>query len=107
MGLLISVYRDAGGDCSLNGISSNHDFLTVVNVEGPFEPSEKAPAVWLVPGNVPNSAKLVPNDPSVSGKRGMMGGNFGGTSDSRFRVAVEKLIGGHVSIVPIHDRFEG
>jgi len=105
MGMIVYVYRDTLGDCTLNGISSSHDRLCVVNVDGPFEPSDDCPAVVLKPGNIPKALpKLVPEEDE--GHWVMMGGNYAGTSDSRFSRAVEAMCGVHASIVPIHDRIE-
>jgi hypothetical protein len=36
----------------------------------------------------------------------MMGGNYGGTSDSRFNEAVQHITGFRPGVVPIHDRYE-
>jgi hypothetical protein len=117
MGLIINVYRRPDDyDCSLNGVSNQHTELTVVNVDGPFEPKSNRPAVALVAGNLPGTLKIVPAvkvDVTSEGPqwitpgRPMMGGNYGATSDSRFSEACEKLLG-HVfyGAVPIHDRFE-
>jgi hypothetical protein len=110
MGLVINVYRWAGPDCSMRGISAQHDKLCVVNCVGPFEPSEDCPAVELVKlrhGNV----VLQPVDPEYHGGGGkwlMFGGNFGYTSDSRFNAKVRELSGYDFSFpVAIHDRYEG
>lgn len=102
MGLLANVYRN-GAPCSLNSIQG--DKVCLINVSGPFEPSDKYPAVELVPGFLPNTAKIRPV--TDNGKRGMMGGAYVATSDSRFSEAVEKLTGGaFYGAVPLHDRFE-
>lgn len=110
MGLIIGVYRDASGsDCTLNGVSSRHANLTVVNVDGPFEPTPERPACWLVKGNLPGTVKIVVVEPGTDGKWSMMGGNYGGTCDSRFNRAVERITGQTQCYgpVPIHDRYEG
>jgi hypothetical protein len=112
MGLLVSVYRTRGMDCTRNGISHRADTLCLVNVSGPFEPDAQAPAAWLMPGNAPGTVKIVPA--SHDGKAycmpagwWMMGGNYAATSDSRFTEAVERILG-HVfyGAVAIHDREE-
>ncbi len=110
MGLIVHIYRDTGMDCTLDGISKLFDYLTVVNVEGPFEPEEKRPAVMIV-DDKPNGKpypKLVPatwNDVKGEWVRSegwyMAGGNYGATSDSRFKA--EGMV--H-DILPIHDRIE-
>lgn len=124
MGMIVSVYRDADStyDCSNGGLSSLFTRLTVVNVEGPFDPTADRPAVMLVPGNLPGTVKLVPaenvgtdeepfyiplptNTAEYAGP--MFGGNFAATSDSRWFRAIEKLTGGRGSgAIDIHDRVE-
>lgn len=117
MGLTAYVYRSDLGDCSAGGISGKVNRVTVVNVEGPSEPSDEAPAVMLVPGNLRGTAKVVaawvvsgngdyaPAAPAdMVGP--MMGGTYVGTSDSRFCSAVEKLTGSRGGIAPLHDRYE-
>lgn len=112
MGLLLNVYRNDFGDCTNRGVSSKVSTVCVVNVEGPFEPNEEHPAVVLVDdrpvGNRPYP-KLVPLELRDSGKWTMFGGNYAGTSDSRFADAVEKLLGSNIrlDVLPIHDRVEG
>jgi hypothetical protein len=119
MGLHIDVYRsaDRSGDCTAGGISGRHPELCIVNVNGPSDPTDKAPAALLVPGNLPGTLKIVgavKNEagdyvpltyPNATGP--MMGGNYGATSDSRFSEACERLLGHRFyGAVPIHDRFE-
>lgn len=106
MGLIVSVYRSAGGDCTNGGISSRYNYLCVVNVDGPFEPSERACAVMLCKGaygtkNI-KPAKLVDGVWVVDADKAYMaGGNFAADSDSRFTAAV-----GFYGAVSIHDRTE-
>jgi hypothetical protein len=112
MGLHVSVYRNAElrGDFTNGGISSSADHLTVVNVSGPFEPSDDAPAVALIDGAL-GTKILVPVLQDSKGKwqrvraQGhvgpMAGGNYAASSDSRFGEAV-----GFYGAVSIHDRFE-
>ncbi|MND22857.1 hypothetical protein D3C76_165600 [compost metagenome] len=110
MGLIVEVYRSARmGDCTNNGVSSRVDSLTLVNVSGPFEPSDNAPAAWLVPHRTMKGVVyIVCEDPVTSGKWPMAGGNYAATSDSRFSEAVQKLTGFPVwhGAVKIHDRYE-
>lgn len=116
MGLLVSVYRDSLGDCTNGGMSANVDTLCLVNVDGPFEPSEECPAALLVKNNVgaTKSVKIVPtikheSDEWVSSGGSMFGGNFASTSDSRLGQAIARLIGNEFRFWPavaIHDRFE-
>lgn len=104
MGIIVDVYRCADKDCSKDGISSRYSRLCVVNVDGPFEPCDDLPACRLEQGYVPNSAMIVIDGEN---RRGMFGGNYAGTSDSRFGEAVSKILGGaRVNVVAIHDRFE-
>ena len=112
MGLTISVYRDSKIDCTNGGISSNHDRLTVINIDGPFKATKDSPAVLLKQGAYESNAILVPvladdhEDERTIGE--MFGGNYGATSDSRFNRAVELITGipcWH-GAVPIHDRYE-
>ena len=123
MGLNVSFYREAvdpdswfpdGYDCSMNGESIRFPSCCVVNVPGPFEPGEKKPAMMLVddaPCGKPYP-KLVPAE-LVNGewvrKPGwyMFGGNYAGTSDSRYSKAVEDCGGSRAGILPVFDRMEG
>lgn len=115
MGLIVSVFRDSTlCDCTNGGISATAKGLTLVNVSGPFEPSEKYPAAMLVKGNLAGIAKIVPAEEVSEGVyepvKGwvMMGGNYAATSDSRFSEAVERITGSRFSgAIPIHDRIEG
>ncbi|UTC29087.1 hypothetical protein BAMBUS_00040 [Brevundimonas phage vB_BpoS-Bambus] len=122
MGLIVSIYRrcaaDQPGDilkldsvdCTNGGVSSKVAQLTLVNVDGPFDPNPSRPAAYLVKGNVRGAVKIVPaTDTGEMDTRWLMaGGNYAGTTDSRFNEAVERLggprFGGPVSV---HDRFEG
>lgn len=110
MGLNVSVYKFPLGDCTNNGISGGDTReLCLVNVDGPFNPRPGIPAAMLVNGNMQGLAKIVPAKELAVGfytAEGwwMMGGNFGHTSDSRFREAVEKITGHPSSgAIPIHD----
>ena len=95
MGLHVSVL--GGG---------KYDTYTITNVEGPFEPSENAPAAKLLP-NSGGTAKIVPDwVEEAEGAGPMFDGHFAYTSDSRFGKAVRKLImADHVAIA-VHDRVE-
>ena len=107
MGMIASVYKSGKVDCSNNGISANYDTVVVVNVPGPFEPSEDKPAVKLVKGNLPNTAKIVPVDLDMNNMV-MFGGSYIACSDSRFGREVEKVAGikNFFGAVPFHDRVE-
>jgi hypothetical protein len=107
MGLLAIIFRADDRDFSAGGISLRHDRVCIVDVDGPFQPSDTAPAVRLVKGPM-NSIHAVPVD--CEGKWTAMGG-WGGcfvyTSDSRFTRAVEQLLGhGWYGAVALHDRVE-
>ncbi|MGF6996773.1 hypothetical protein [Paraburkholderia sp. GAS32] len=116
MGLHIDVFRASQGgshiDCTMDGISSKADQLCIVNVPGPFNPSDTIPAAMLVKGNALGTVQIVPavkpgNEWIETRRNACMGGNYGASSDSRFNEAVEKLIGGtFYGAVAIHDRFE-
>ena len=106
MGMIVSVYKPADGtDCTNRGLSSYNYDLCVVNVEGPFEPSKTAPAVKLVKGPF-DTARLVPVGLIENNIQPIFGGNYGATSDSRFRKAVEAMTGAFIDIVKIFDRVE-
>lgn len=109
MGLLAFVYRTPDGvDCTNNGLSYQFERMTVMNADGPFEPTVDAPACWLVEGAYPGTVKVVVHDPNGERPpRGMMGGNFLSTSDSRFSQAIAAITSRNwYGAVPIHDRFE-
>ena len=115
MGMLVSFYRDAGSDydCSRNGESVRFVECCVVNVDGPFEPYDDRPPMMLV-DDLPTGKpypKVVPAelvDGAWERKPGwiMFGGNYAGTSDSRFCRAVDALCGVRSSVVPVFDRVE-
>lgn len=104
MGMIASIFRGDDRDFSNGGISSWADQVCILNVEGPFHPSDDAPGVFLVKGSM-NSLHLVPD--GCQDKWTMMGGCFVHTSDSRFSRAAEKLLGhGWYGAVALHDRVE-
>ena len=120
MGLIVNIYRHnseswltKGNDAPNGGISSKVEKLTLLNVAGPFEPSVNAPAAMLKASTIGSRKHpyIEPVTVTKSGdlleiKGGMFGGNYAGTSDSRFGEAVEKLIGHKYGPVGIHDRVE-
>ncbi len=97
--------------------------VVVVNADGPFDPTKAAPAVQLVPGNLPRTVKAVLVDgpaspgahvvgvtggPVMDGDGNVVGewapdpadlvgpmfdGCYIDTSDSRFREAIGKVLG--------------
>ena len=120
-GMWLEVYRSAtGADCTNGGISSRVTRVTVTGVlfmgratrgwsELPaemqvFEPKPEAPEVVLVVRTHAHGRwlHLEPAEGAPAGTVGlMMGGNFAGSSDSRWA----ELTGG-VDLVAIHDRSE-
>ncbi len=109
MGLIVSIYRNAEltGDCTMNGVSRRYTKLCVVNAEGPFEPSDDAPAAMIL-ANAGGTAVIKSVVDIASGKWTMFGGNFAYTSDSRFAEAVAEVVGKRIyAAIPIHDRIEG
>ena len=99
MGLRISIYR-ASYNSDLNYFKYVKE-LTLVNVNGPSEPTKDAPAAKLI-YNYQETAVIVPEN--VDGTFAF-GGSFGATSDSRFRESVENITGSSFyGAVPIHDR---
>jgi len=108
MGLQVNVYRAAGTDCSNNGISARFDRVCVVNIEGPFKPTEDCPGVLLMDGPATRGEGnpiLIPVDGDCDGYL-MFGGNFGFSSDSRFGQAVKEISPGFTGAVMFHDRIE-
>jgi hypothetical protein len=115
MGLTLEIYRNSFGDCTNNGITSNHTGVTLVNADGPFEPTAKHPAVMLVKGPL-GDPTLVPAvwaagewvpEKRVDMCGPMAGGNYAATSDSRFGEAIRKVCGRKMyAALPVHDRFE-
>lgn len=135
MGLIVSVLRDARlGDSSNGGLSGRFTSLTVVNVDGPFNPTDERPAVMLAAGAY-GAPILVPavetdlgweaipsNTDDYAGP--MFGGAHAYSSDSRWGRAVGDLVRRGLrgrgwtegkwgadtyavpTAVPIHDRVE-
>jgi hypothetical protein len=109
MGLLVSVYRNAEltGDCTMNGVSKRYTSLCIINADGPFDPSDDAPAAKIVM-NPGGTAVIKAVEDINSEKWTMFGGNFAYTSDSRFAEAVANIVGKRIyAAIPIHDRIEG
>lgn len=108
MGLTVDVFRDSSHyDCTNGGMTSRFNRVCLVNVDGPSEPTLDIPAAVLVKGNLPNTAKVVPEEALNNGDWTMFGGNFVATSDSRFSRAVEAITGYHFyGAIPVHDRVE-
>lgn len=130
VGLIINVYShphyrqcaesSSGPHTGPAGLSARFDTLTLVNAEGPSEPTTERPAVALVAGNTAGTLKIVPvlncgsdDDPEWQEFKPdhlvgpMAGGNYGATSDSRFGQLAESILGRpFYGAVAIHDRFE-
>jgi hypothetical protein len=84
--------------------------VTIVNAEGPFEPTDDAPAVVLVVRDL-FGGKYVHAEPVVPAGTAkpwfMHGGTYIETSDSRFGEAIRRLTGNkHAYPVALHDRTE-
>jgi hypothetical protein len=117
MGLIAEIYRAEGRDCTLNGWSSQHNTVCVINAEGPFEPSDFRPGVLIVRHPTLLSLHAISVQHHAAGKWTMMGGNFLHTSDSRFGELCRRLLEQDnwmkfdryfsYGAVPIHDRIEG
>ncbi len=120
MGIRVSIYR-AEHHSALN-VFNNVRELTIVNAEGPFEPSPEAPAAVLIQGHALGSVRVVPAKlvtrlyadardvwlPDIE-RRPMFGGSYVGTSDGRFARKVQEICGyptGGATAVALHDRIE-
>ena len=109
MGLRVEIYRQAGTDLGVE-VSDTVDHLTVVNIDGPDKPRDDAPAFTLERHHYyPEMPLLYPVD--LTGREGMrgpmVGGNYAGTSDSRWHSALKKITGNRAcALIAIHDRFE-
>lgn len=97
MGLLVFVHRPAGfPDGTNDGISGRHTKLCVVNVEGPFEPSDDIPAAIVKPSPTGRTWVIEPVEKPEGMVGPMHGGNLADATDSRWTYGA----------VRIHDRFE-
>lgn len=110
MGLIAGIYKNKGRDFSNGGISSRYEEVTVINADGPFEPSEDRPAVRIVAGPY-GTVRIVPVAVDKNGQEikqwYMMGGTYIGCSDSRFGEAIKNVIGHEVyGAIAFHDRVE-
>jgi hypothetical protein len=104
VGMLASIYDSPLGNCSNNGVSAKAKQVCIVNVEGPFDPKDDAPAVKLIKSR---NGNLVCVPVGLEHKWTMFGGAFVYTSDSRFNREVERLSGyDHSFPVALHDRVE-
>jgi hypothetical protein len=107
MGLNAYIYKHDGEDYSNNGISARVNQVCLVNVDGPFDPDEEHPAVFLLAGHLNGTARIVPCEAAYAGLQVMADGCYVATSDSRFSEAIEKMLGHRFyGAVPLHDRVE-
>ena len=101
--ITVSVYRNANGDCSLGGVTSKDDTTLVVEVKdgniSEIYLEEYGYTVLEVKPS-PIGSNHIAFKPANEKRRGMFGGNFVWSSDSRFREL-------YPNPVPVHDRFEG
>ena len=112
MGMLVFFLR-SDSDCTNNGVSGNPNVkgFTVVNAEGPFDPSDDYPAASLETGPYGN-LRLVPTDLKEAGKWVMFGGNYASTSDSRWADSIAKIrkvdrgVAYDMTAVAVFDRVE-
>lgn len=106
MGIIANIYRsDRLGDCSNGGISERVSEVTVIDIDGPAEPTPERPAVRLVRRKFAGREYIhaEPVEPVAEGHIGYMaGGTFIHSSDSRF----SKAVGGGGMPVSLHDRTE-
>lgn len=100
MGLICGILQSKWiGNCSNGGISSKHNAVCLVDVEGPFHPRDDLPAVKLVYRTIGGKPYVhaEPVDPPPAGAVGWMaGGCFIDSCDSRFPGRA----------IPLHDRCE-
>ena len=123
-------------DFTLGGLTGRHNKVTLVGFQTPqdedddeafyplsgmhvtrlpkgcqvFAPTDDAPAVILrysatLDTRTPRSMHLAPVEGGP--RRGMAGGNYAGTTDSRLPALMEQLTGYRHNILSVHDRFEG
>ncbi len=105
MGLQVEIFRNGEQDFSNNGVSNRFSRLTLINVDGPDDPTAEAPAALLNQGPF-NSLNVIPVE--AGGRHTMMGGTYVATSDSRFADACRSRLGHHhYGAVALHDRVEG
>lgn len=105
MGLIVRVYRRAGiNTTDSRNPSDTFDSFTLINVDGPFQPTATAPAARLLAGYARNTARIVPEQ--ITDSRPMFSGNYA-NGDDRLAAAVERLTGVHHFLpIPIHDHVE-
>jgi hypothetical protein len=106
MGLRVTVLRPAGrsGDCTNGGVTSRYDTLTLINVDGPSDPSPDAPAARLELSRG-RTLRIVPAEVGVNWS--MFGGNYV-TGDDRLSRTASRLLECEAFYypIPVHDRVE-
>lgn len=98
MGMIANIYRtrDPGRLSVYEAVRE----VTLVNVPGPFEPNDEAPAAELVEGPMPGTLVVRPCD----GRQYAMGGDYVASVDSRFSEAAEAILGRRFyGAVALHD----
>ena len=109
--LPVEVYSNAMlRQCANGGPTQRYDRLYVKCDKGPLEvhaDDERLLVMGTVEFGGAVHAHLKPAAGEKDGKWYSMGGNYAGTSDSRFADMVEALTGVRTSILPVHDRHEG
>ena len=108
MGLILDLYRSSY-DSELNAFHGKRE-ITLVNADGPFEPTDDRPAARLTT-NAFGDPIIVADLIDETGLEPMVGPMFGGTyaatSDSRFGQAMSDVAGLRVyGALPVHDRYE-
>jgi hypothetical protein len=102
-GLIVEIYRNSFGDCSNKGLSSKVTKCLLVGAGVPeiFNSSADCPPVQIVERNIRGEIYLTAYPVKEDGTldKGMFGGTFIYSSDSRFREISPYP-------VPLHDRFE-
>lgn len=108
--LTVFVYRSIGGDCTMEGITSKHDMLTLVRDYtdedlDELRQSEEAHKILLLEKRELFNKPLwlcIPLIEKPNCHR-MMGGNYVVTSDSRYKDFTPFKLG---FPLPVHDRYE-
>jgi hypothetical protein len=101
-GFIAEIFKSAKlGDGSKNGVSSKVNQVTIIDRRLPqfYEPTEDAPAVTIHTRTFNGVDYIYAKPIEIKGKRGMMGGTFIYTCDSRFTDISRYPI-------PLHDRVE-
>lgn len=111
MGMIVDIYSSAAWPRDpFSAIPDNIRQLCVLNIPGPWKPSDDTFPALLIKGpqwgNDPNPV-IIPatadGEPLITSRA--FGGRFAYTSDSRFNEAVEALTGRNwTGAIPVHDR---